>query len=71
MKQVELFQGHARRLRDKARRARRLAAAVTGDVHDRLLALAERFETRSAVAERCAEQARRRTATEGRTRSSR
>jgi hypothetical protein len=59
----ELFVRHARRLRDSARRARRLASAVAGDIiQERLLSLADRLDARSAVAQYCAEEATRREA---------
>ena len=61
MRLADLFVRHAQRLRERARRARRLASAVPGDVvQERLLSLAERAEARSGVAEQCAEKAIRR-----------
>jgi hypothetical protein len=60
MDRVALFQHHAHRLHERAKRARRLAAAVGGDVRERLLGLADRSEDRWRVAQYCAREAERR-----------
>jgi hypothetical protein len=61
MRRKDLFLRHARRLRDKAMQARRLAFAVPDDIiHGRLLALAERLLARSNKALQWAEEAERR-----------
>jgi hypothetical protein len=64
MRRVDFFMRHARRLKEKAGRARRLASAIAGDVsQERLLLLAERLDARSEMAQHCAEEAIRREAT--------
>jgi hypothetical protein len=67
MRQVERFMRHARRLRENAQRARRLALSIAGDdAQERLMALAERLDARCGVAERCAGEALRREAVDPR-----
>lgn len=61
MGKVQLFLGHARRLRDKARRAKRLARAIPHDeAAQKLRTLASIWEARSAKAEQCAQLAEQR-----------
>jgi hypothetical protein len=55
MTKTELFLRHARRLRDKANKARRLAVAVAPDeLAKRFTTFAFVWETKSVRAERCA-----------------